>query len=46
MFNPDTSISEFVPFSSHVSPSVIKTRDGDYLLSVRRGVPTLRPIGP
>lgn len=33
MFTPDTSISEFVPFSSHVSPSVVKTREGDYLIS-------------
>ena len=33
MFTSDTPISEFIPFSSHVSPTVIKTRDGDYLLS-------------
>ncbi|WP_147651383.1 VirB4 family type IV secretion/conjugal transfer ATPase [Vulcaniibacterium gelatinicum] len=32
MFTPDTSIGEFVPLSTHVSPSVIKTRGGDYLL--------------
>nr|WP_279158404.1 VirB4 family type IV secretion/conjugal transfer ATPase [Pseudomonas corrugata] len=28
---PDTSISEFVPLSTHVSPSVLKTTGGDYL---------------
>ena len=33
MFTPDTSISEFIPFSAHVSSSVIKTREGDYLIS-------------
>jgi type IV secretion system protein VirB4 len=32
MFIPDTSISEFIPLSSHVSPSVVKTTGGDYLL--------------
>lgn len=32
MFTPDTSISEFIPLSTHVSPSVIKTTGGDYLL--------------
>ena len=32
MFNPDASISEFIPFSTHVSPSVLKTTGGDYLL--------------
>ena len=31
MFMPDTSISEFVPLSTHVSPSVLKTTGGDYL---------------
>ena len=33
MFNPDTSVSEFLPFSTHVSPSVVKTTGGDYLVS-------------
>lgn len=33
MFNPDTPISEFVPLSAHVSPSVVKTTGGDYLLT-------------
>ncbi|QDH71353.1 VirB4 family type IV secretion/conjugal transfer ATPase [Marilutibacter alkalisoli] len=33
MFNPDTPISEFIPLSSHVSPSVVKTTGGDFLLS-------------
>lgn len=32
MFTPDTSISEFIPLSTHVSPSVLKTTGGDYLL--------------
>src|SRR5688500_13821416 len=32
MFIPDTSISEFIPLSSHVSPSVVKPTAGDYLL--------------
>ena len=32
MFNPDASISEFIPFSTHVSSSVLKTTGGDYLL--------------
>ena len=31
MFTPDTSISEFVPLSTHVSPTVIKTTGGDFL---------------
>ncbi|KAB8173759.1 VirB4 family type IV secretion/conjugal transfer ATPase [Lysobacter maris] len=37
MFSPDTPISEFIPFSSHVSPSVVKTTGGDYLLSWNLG---------
>lgn len=32
MFTPDTSISEFIPLSTHVSPNVIKTTAGDYLM--------------
>jgi type IV secretion system protein VirB4 len=32
MFSPDSTISEFIPLSSHVSPSVVKTTGGDYLL--------------
>ena len=33
MFSPDTSISEFIPLSSHVAPAVVKTTGGDYLLT-------------
>lgn len=33
MFSPDTSISEFVPLSSHVAPAVVKTTGGDYLIT-------------
>ncbi len=33
MFNPDTPISDFIPFSSHVSPTIIKTREGDYMMT-------------
>ncbi len=33
MFSPDTSIGEFIPLSTHVSSSVIKTVGGDYLLT-------------
>lgn len=32
MFTPDTPISEFIPLSAHVSPTVIKTRGGDFLM--------------
>ncbi len=32
MFTPDPSIAEFIPLSTHVSSTVIKTRGGDYLL--------------
>ena len=32
IFNPDTGISEFLPLSTHVSPSVLKTRGGDFML--------------
>lgn len=35
MLAPDTSIAEFIPFSSHVSPSVVKTTGGDFLLTWR-----------
>ncbi len=37
MLSPDTSISEFIPLSTHVSPSVIKTTGGDYLLTWHLG---------
>lgn len=33
MFKPDTPVSEFVPLSAHVSPSVVKTTGGDYMLT-------------
>ncbi len=32
MFTPDAPIGEFIPFSTHVSPSVVKTAGGDFLL--------------
>jgi type IV secretion system protein VirB4 len=32
MFKPDAPVSEFIPLSSHVSPTVMKTRGGDFLL--------------
>ncbi len=35
MFTPDTAIAEFIPFSSHVSPTVVKTTGGDFLLTWR-----------
>lgn len=31
MFTPDSSISEFISLSTHVSPTVIKTRGGDFI---------------
>ena len=37
MLSPDTPISEFIQFSTHVSPSVIKTTGGDYLLTWHLG---------
>lgn len=33
MFTPDTSPSEFLPFSTHVAPNVVKTTGGDYLVA-------------
>ncbi|MBD8881536.1 VirB4 family type IV secretion/conjugal transfer ATPase [Rhodanobacter sp. 7MK24] len=36
-FIPDTAISEFVPLSTHVSPTVLKTTGGDYLMVWRLG---------
>ena len=36
-FAPDTAIAEFVPLSTHVSPTVVKTTGGDYLLAWRLG---------
>ncbi|NYZ62420.1 VirB4 family type IV secretion/conjugal transfer ATPase [Luteimonas deserti] len=35
MLAPDISITEFIPLSAHVSPNVIKTTGGDYLLTWR-----------
>lgn len=32
VFYPDTPISEFIPLSTHVSPTVLKTTGGDYLM--------------
>ena len=37
MITPDTPISEFIPLSSHVSPTVVKTTGGDYLLTWNLG---------
>jgi type IV secretion system protein VirB4 len=37
MFNPDTPISEFIPISTHVSPTVLKTTGGDFLMVWRLG---------
>src|SRR5688500_6699761 len=40
MFKPDAPVSEFVPLSTHVSPSVVKTTGGDFLLTWRlEGLP-------
>jgi len=36
-FIPDTAISEFVPLSTHVSPTVLKTTGGDFLMVWRLG---------
>ncbi|MDQ0010332.1 type IV secretion system protein VirB4 [Luteibacter jiangsuensis] len=32
MFTPDAAIGEFIPLSTHVSPTVLKTTGGDFLL--------------
>jgi type IV secretion system protein VirB4 len=37
MFTPDTSISEFIPLSTHVSPTVLKTTGGDFLMVWKLG---------
>ncbi|MGH8081671.1 MAG: VirB4 family type IV secretion/conjugal transfer ATPase, partial [Lysobacter sp.] len=37
MITPDTPISAFIPLSSHVSPTVVKTTGGDYLLTWHLG---------
>ncbi len=40
MLAPDAAIADFIPFSTHVSPSVVKTTGGDYLLTWRlEGLP-------
>lgn len=40
MFTPDAPISAHIPMSTHVSPTVIKTVDGDYLMTWRlEGLP-------
>ncbi len=36
-FRPDTPIAEFLPLSTHVSPTVLKTTGGDFLLVWRLG---------
>jgi type IV secretion system protein VirB4 len=36
-FSPDTPIAEFLPLSTHVSPTVLKTTGGDFLLVWRLG---------
>jgi type IV secretion system protein VirB4 len=39
-FSPDTAIGEFISLSTHVSPTVLKTRGGDFLLTWRlEGLP-------
>ena len=35
MFSPETPISEFIPLSTHVSPTVLKTTGGDFLMTWR-----------
>lgn len=37
MLTPDTPISEFLPLSTHVSPTVLKTTGGDFLMVWRLG---------
>jgi type IV secretion system protein VirB4 len=40
MFTPDASISDFIPLSTHVSPTVLKTTGGDFMLVWRlEGLP-------
>jgi len=40
MFTPDAPISAHIPLSTHVSPTVIKTVEGDYLMTWRlEGLP-------
>lgn len=39
-FSPDTAIGEFISLSTHVSPTVLKTTGGDFLLTWRlEGLP-------
>lgn len=37
MFNPDAPIADHIPLSTHVSPTVVKTTAGDFLLVWRLG---------
>lgn len=40
VFTPDTPIAEFLPLSTHVSPTVLKTTGGDFMLVWRlEGLP-------
>lgn len=40
MLNPDTRLTDFIPLSTHVSPTVVKTTGGDYLMVWRlEGLP-------
>ncbi len=40
MFTPDAPISAFIPLSSHVSPTVVKTTGGDFMMTWRlEGLP-------
>ena len=40
MYNPDAPISNFISLSTHVSPTVLKTTEGDYLMTWRlEGLP-------
>ncbi len=36
-YRPDTPISAFIPLSTHVSPTVLKTTGGDFMLTWRLG---------
>ena len=36
-FSPDTPITDFIPLSTHVSPTVVKTTGGDFLMTWQLG---------
>ena len=33
MFSPDANYSNFIPFSTHVDTHVVKSREGDYMIT-------------